>query len=145
MYRGMGREGYDLGLLTLRLGLGGMLLGLHGWARLVKAFGYLFLGQQWTFIGLVQRIGFPLPVVFAVASALAESVGAVLLIVGWGTRWATLAIGINLAVAVGLELSKHTPYELPAVYLIGIAAVGVAGAGAYSLDARRSPRRKLKY
>ena len=61
MYSGMLREGCDLGLLTLRLGIGGMLLGLHGWARLVKAFGYLFLGQQWTFIGLVQRMGFPLP------------------------------------------------------------------------------------
>ena len=90
-------------------------------------------------------MGFPLPVVFAVASALAESVGALLLIVGWRTSWAALAIGINLAVAVGLELSKHTPYELPAVYLIGIAAIGVAGAGSYSLDARRSRRRKLKY
>ena len=86
-----------------------------------------------------------MPVVFAVASALAESVGAVLLILGLGTRWATLAIGINLGVAVGLELSKHTPFELPAVYLIGIAAIGVAGAGQYSLDARRNPRRKLKY
>ena len=108
MYSGMQRAGCDLGLLTLRLGIGGMLLGLHGWARLVKAFGYLFLGQQWTFIGLVQRMGFPVPVVFAVASALAESVGAVLLILGLGTRWATLAIGINLGVAVGLELSKHS-------------------------------------
>lgn len=146
MYSGMLREGCDLGLLTLRLGLGGMLLGLHGWARLVKAFGYLFLGQQWTFIGLVQRMGFPLPVVFAVASALAESVGALLLIVGLGTRWATLAIGFNLAVAVGLELSKHSSsFELPAVYLLGIAAIGVAGAGQYSLDARSTPRRKLKY
>ena len=33
-----GREGCDVGLLALRLGIGGMLLGLHGWARLVKAF-----------------------------------------------------------------------------------------------------------
>ena len=82
----------------------------------------------------------------AVASALAESVGAVMLIVGLGTRWATLAIGFNLAVAVWLELSKHSSsFELPAVYLIGIAAIGVAGAGSYSLDARRSPRRKAKY
>jgi putative oxidoreductase len=145
MYSGMLREGCDLGLLTLRLGIGGMLLGLHGWARLVKAFGYLFLGQQWTFIGLVQRMGFPLPVVFAVASALAESVGAVLLIVGLGTRWATLAIGINLAVAVALELTKHSSaVELPGVYLIAVAAIGVAGAGSCSLDARRS-RRKRKY
>ena len=116
-----------------------MLLGLHGWARLVKAFSYLFLGQPWTFIGLVQRMGFPMPVVFAVASALAESLGAVLLIVGLGTRWAALAVGFNLAVAVGLELSKHSSaVELPGVYLIAVAAIGIAGAGKFSLDARRA-------
>ena len=63
----------DLGLLILRIGIGSMLLGLHGWARLVKAFSYLFLGQPWTFVALVQRMGFPMPTVFAVASANAES------------------------------------------------------------------------
>src|SRR5215831_2150590 len=115
------RDSRDLGLLFLRVATGGMLLSVHGWARLLKAFGYLFLGQPWTFVGLVQRIGFPIPVVFAVASALAESVGAVLLIVGLGTRWAALVIGFNLAVAVGLELSKHSAsYELPSVYLIAV-------------------------
>jgi putative oxidoreductase len=128
----------DLGLLFLRIGIGGMLLGLHGWARLVKAFGYLFLGQPWTFVGLVQRMGFPMPTVFAVASALAESLGAILLIAGWGTRWAALVVGFNLAAAAGLELSKHSAtVELPAVYLIAILTIGIAGAGRYSLDARR--------
>ncbi len=135
------RDSRDLGLLFLRVGIGSLLLGVHGWARLVKAFSYLFLGQPWTFIGLVQRMGFPVPVVFAVASALAESVGAALLIIGLGTRWAALAIGLNLAVAVGLELSKHSAaVELPSVYLIAIVAIGIAGAGGYSLDATRRRR-----
>ena len=135
------RDRRDLGLLFLRVAIGSMLLGVHGWARLVKAFSYLFLGQPWTFIGLVQRMGFPVPVVFAVASALAESVGAALLIIGLGTRWAALAIGLNLAVAVGLKLSKHSAaVELPSVYLIAIVAIGIAGAGGYSLDATRRRR-----
>lgn len=129
----------DCGLLFLRIAIGCMLLGVHGWARLVKAFSYLFLGQPWTFIALVQRMGFPMPTVFAVASALAESVGAVLLILGLGTRWAAAVIGINLAVAVGLELSKHSAaIELPTVYLIAIVTIGIAGAGKYSLDNRRA-------
>jgi uncharacterized membrane protein YphA (DoxX/SURF4 family) len=80
-----------------------------------------------------------MPTVFAVASALAESVGAVLLILGLGTRWAAAVIGINLAVAVGLELSKHSAaIELPTVYLIAIVTIGIAGAGKYSLDNRRA-------
>jgi len=120
-----------------------MLLGVHGWARLVNAFGYLLLGHPWTFVGLVQRMGFPVPVVFAVASALAESVGALLLIAGFATRWAALAVGLNMAVAVGLEMSKHSAaVELPGVYLIAVAAIGMAGGGAYSLDARRGGRSK---
>jgi putative oxidoreductase len=136
------RDSRDLGLLFLRVATGSMLLSVHGWARLLKAFGYLFLGQLWTFIGLVQRIGFPIPVVFAVASALAESVGAILLILGFGTRWVALLICVNLAVAVGLEVSKHSAsYELPSVYLIAVAAIGIAGAGGYSLDARRRRKR----
>jgi putative oxidoreductase len=133
----------DTGLLFLRVGIGGTILGVHGWARLMKAFSYLFQGQQWTFIALVQRMGFPMPAAFAVASALAESLGAALLIAGLGTRWAALVVGFNLAVAVGLELSKHSAaIELPAVYLIAVTAIGIAGAGCYSLDARlRSPAR----
>lgn len=133
----------DLGLLLLRLGIGGLLLGVHGWARLVNAFGYLLLGRPWTFVGLVHRMGFPLPVVFALASALAESVGALLLIAGFGTRWAALVVGLNMAVAVGLELSKHSSaVELPGVYLIAVVAIGTAGGGTYSLDARRRGRSK---
>ena len=133
----------DAGLLLLRAGVGTMLLCLHGWARLVSAFGYLFLGRQWTFVALVQRMGFPKPAAFAVASALAESIGAVFLIVGFGTRLAALVVGFNMAVAVALELSKHSAsVELPAVYLVAIATIALAGAGAYSLDARRGGRRK---
>lgn len=122
-----------------------MLLGLHGWARLVSAFGYLFLGKPWTFVGLVHSMGFPLPVVFAVASALAESLGAVMLIAGWRTRWAALILGFNMAVALRFQLPKGgTSIELPAVYLIAIAAIGLAGAGSYSLDARRAGRHKWR-
>jgi uncharacterized membrane protein YphA (DoxX/SURF4 family) len=65
-------------------------------------------------------------------------VGAVLLIVGFGTRWAALAIAFNLAIAVGLEISKHSAaVELPSVYLIAVAAIGIAGAGGYTQDSTR--------
>jgi putative oxidoreductase len=135
----MFRDGRDLGLLFLRIGVGGMLLGLHGWARLVAASGYLFLGQKWAFVGLVQHVGFPMPAGFAVASALAESLGAALLIVGLGTRWAALMVAFNMAVAVGLQFSKgSSAMELPGVYLVSLVALALAGAGKFSLDARRA-------
>lgn len=128
--------------MCLRLGVGGMLLGVHGWARLMTASGYLFAGKPWPFIGVVTRMGFPMPAAFAVASALAESIGSILLVLGLGTRWAALVVGFNMAVATYLQLSKGGgTVELPAMYLIGIVAIAIAGAGAYSLDARRGGRR----
>ncbi len=65
------------------------------------------------------------------------------MIIGLGTRWAALAIGFNLAVAVGLELSKHSAaVELPSVYLTGQSSLsGLVGAGGYSLDAHRRRKR----
>ena len=137
----MTKEGREYGWLFLRLAIGGMLFGLHGWARLFKLYNYLVLGQPWTFVALVQRIGFPLPPVFAVASALVESFGALLLIAGLGTRWVALLLAFNLAVATGFEISKGgAGAELPGVYLVALIALAIAGGGKYSLDARRSSK-----
>ena len=132
------KEGREYGWLVLRLGTGAMLFGLHGWGRIFKLYSYLVLGQPWTFVGLVQRIGFPMPAVFAVASALVESIGAIMLLVGCKTRWVALLLAFNLAVAVGFELSKGGGgAELPGVYLIPLVALALGGAGRYSLDERK--------
>lgn len=137
----MNKEGRECGWLFLRLGIAGMVFGLHGWARIFKLYNYLVLGQPWTFVALVQRIGFPLPPVFAVASALVESLGAILLIVGLGTRWAAGLLAFNMAVAVGFELSKGGGgAELPGVYLVALLALAIGGGGRYSLDGRRKLR-----
>jgi len=86
-------------------------------------------------------MGFPIPGFFAVASALAESIGAVLLILGLYTRWAAAILAINMAVATYFELSKGGGgAELPGIYLIAILTVVLGGPGRFSLDAR--PRRK---
>lgn len=137
-FRAAPSDGSDFGLLFLRLAIGGMVFGLHGWARLFKVYNYLVLGQPWTFVALVQRIGFPMPSVFAVASALVESFGAVLLIAGLGTRWVALLLAFNMSVAVRFELSKGGGgAELPGVYLAALATLVIAGGGKFSLDARR--------
>src|SRR5262249_11222268 len=106
----------SFGLLWVRVGAGGLLLAVHGWGRLLKALG-LALGHSWPFVSVVQRMGFPAPTLFAVASAVAESIGSVLLILGLFTRWAAAAIAINMAVAVWLKVSQGgSEAELPAIY-----------------------------
>ena len=133
----------DYALLWLRLAVGGITFALHGAARLEKLYHYFVLGQPWPFVGLVHRIGFPVPVVFAVASSLAESICALLVITGLFTRWAALALVINMSVATGFEISKGgSGAELPAIYLIANIAVAIAGSGRYSLDEWRKGRRE---
>ena len=95
------------------------MLALHGWARFFRASEYLVFGTPWPFVDLVAGLGFPLPGAFAVMSALSESVGAVLMAMGWLTRWAALALVIDMSVALFNEGSKGDPIELPALYLVG--------------------------
>ena len=139
----MTKEGREIAWVFLRLAVGAMMFGLHGWARLGKLYAYFILGQPWSFVSLVQRIGFPMPAVFAVASALVESFGALLLLAGIQTRWVALLMAINMAVATSFEIGKgpNGGPELAAMYLIPLVALAVGGAGRFSLDARRGGRR----
>jgi putative oxidoreductase len=132
----------DAGLLLLRVGAGTMLLLLHGGPRLAHAIGLTFLGEPWTFVGLVDRMGFPLPAVFAVASAVSESVAVGLVMAGAFTRSASALVAVNFAVAASSEALKGDPFELPAMYLVWALVVLVTGPGAFSLDGWRARRRR---
>jgi putative oxidoreductase len=130
-------SGSDWGLLLLRVGFAALLVGLHGWTRLLRAYNYALHGQPWTFVSLVERLGFPFPSVFAVLSALSESVAVVFVALGLFTRPAAAIVAINMAVAFYNEAGKGDPYELPALYLLDALVLIVAGPGRLSLDARR--------
>src|SRR5262245_2693470 len=125
----------DWGLLLLRLGFAGLLIYLHGFARLGRAFNYAVHGQTWTFVSLVERLGFPFPGAFAVISAMSESMGALLVGLGVLTRPAALFVVVNMAVATASEASKGDPWELPALYLLPALVVLVAGPGRLGLQA----------
>ena len=126
----------DAGLLVLRLGAGALLIGFHGWARLIRAYNYVVHGTPWSFVNLVHGLGFPWPGVFAVSSALAESIGAVLILLGLWTRGAAVVLAINFAVATASEAAKGDPYELPALYLVIALVLVATGGGRFSADRR---------
>ena len=124
----------DSGLLALRLGIGFGLLWLHGRAKLGSASAYFLSAQKWDFVNVVASLGFPAPAAFAVAAALAESVGALLLAVGLLARPAGAAVAFTMAVAISLHLRGGQTPELALLYLLPAVSLALSGPGRYSLD-----------
>ena len=141
----------DLALLVLRLaGLG--LAVFHGWPKLES----LLVGTSRFAEGLAS-MGFPMPVAFAWAAALSETVGGLLVFLGFGTRIAAAFCAITMLVAAfarhhaydqllgKLGLATITPEaekiwgspELALVYFLAFVTLILAGAGRLSLDRGR--------
>jgi putative oxidoreductase len=150
------RLSLDFALLVLRLaGLG--LAIFHGWGKLARLLG----GDTRFAQGLVE-MGFPLPLFFAWAAALSETVGGTLVTLGLFTRVAAAFCAITMAVAafarhhaldllfVRLGLMEVPPERLSAwgnpelalMYFLAFVAIALAGGGGLSLDGMRAGRRR---
>lgn len=111
---------------------------MHGWPKLKNLS---------PFIERVGQLGFPAPAAFATAAALSEFLGGILLIVGLFTRYAALAFGIVLAVAVFKVhwangfLLQNKGYEYALTLLVACASILLTGAGPVSLDHQMGRRK----
>jgi putative oxidoreductase len=85
-----------------------------------------------------EKLGIPAPL--AVAAILAETLCALLLVLGFATRWAALFLVVTMGVAFikahGGNLTPGDPKsgEIAFLYLAGFATLLVAGAGRFSMD-----------
>lgn len=98
--------------------------------------------------GYIGSVGLPLPEVGAAIAIAVEVLGGIALIVGFGTRWAALALAVFTLVA---SFFFHAYWAMPAEQQMmqqlmfmknigvvgGLLALAAFGAGAFSLDARR--------
>ncbi len=140
----------DIGLLVLRLA--GLYLAVgHGWGLVVG----LASGQS-RFVEGVAAMGFPAPILFAWAAALAEFAGGLSVALGLFTPWAAglaaftmvvAALGrhhaisqllswLGIAPATEESLKAWGNPELALAYLIILVGVALLGPGRFSIDAR---------
>ncbi|MER7584538.1 DoxX family protein [Kitasatospora sp. NPDC097691] len=125
----------DLGLLALRSAVGGVLIA-HGTQKL---FGWFGGGGLEGTTQAMDHMGFHPARQSAVAAGLGEAGGGALLVVGLATPAAGAVVAGTMAAAVAV----HAPagffamgggYEYPAFLGTTGLAIGLAGAGRYSLD-----------
>ncbi|MEU6928831.1 DoxX family membrane protein [Streptomyces sp. NPDC046385] len=125
----------DLGLLVLRVGTGAV-LAAHGTQKLFGWFGGG--GIEGTAKGM-EAMGFSPARESAIAAGLGEAGGGALLALGLATPAAGAAAAGAMAGAVSVHLpagffNQSGGYEYPAFLGFTAAAIGIAGAGRYSLD-----------
>jgi len=114
------------GLLLLRVAIGAFML-VHGWQ---KVMGYSAMADKFPDpLGMGSQL--------SLISAIAAEVGcSVLLIVGLGTRLATLPLAFTMIIALFVIHGDHTwdKRELAAMYLSIYAVIFLTGPGRFSFD-----------
>jgi putative oxidoreductase len=125
----------DLGLLLMRVGIGLMFFFVHGLPKLRGG------TELWTQIGsALGRLGIDFAHQwFGLAATLAETACALLIVVGFLTRWACVPLVITLAVASFTHLDKGDglPIASHAIEMaIFFAGLFFVGPGRHSVDAR---------
>lgn len=122
----------DVALLVARVLLGVVLIA-HG----LQKFG------EWTIDGTAQafgQMGVPLPGIAAPVAAVVELLGGVLLLVGAFSAVTGLIVALHMGVAAVLAhvsngvFIENAGWELVGLIAAAALAVGVAGAGRYSVD-----------
>jgi len=118
----------DISLLLLRVTFGGLMLINHGWGKMMKFFGD-------DPIKFADPIGVGETASLALA-VFAEVICAVLIVMGFLTRWAVIPLIITMLVAVFI-VHISDPFkkmEMGILYLIPYVVIWMNGAGKYSID-----------
>lgn len=125
----------DMGLFTLRLGLGIVFI-YHGSQKLFGAFGGPGLEG---FTGYLTQLGVPFASLNALMAASAEFFGGVALLVGLLVPLASVPLVLTMLVAA---FTAHEGFnastggnEYPLLLAFATAALGMLGAGSWSLQA----------
>jgi len=117
----------DAGLLLLRFGPGFTMAYAHGWGKLMH-FGE-YSADFYNFLGLGGAFSLALTVT-------AELFCSILIMIGLGTRLASIPLIITMMVIV-FDLKADKPlseFETPLLFMMIFVVLLITGAGKYSLD-----------
>jgi putative oxidoreductase len=123
----------DLGLLLLRVGLGGMMI-LHGWPKLAGGV------ELWTKLGgAMSHLGITfLPAFWGFMAAASETVGGALLVLGFFFRPASALLFFTMLVATVMKYrvsrGDFMEWAWPAEMAIVFLSLILIGAGRFSID-----------
>lgn len=123
------RSSNNAAKLILRLGFGGMML-VHGIPKFMKLIN-----------GTYEK--FPDPLQIGALGSLSltvfsECICAVLIIIGYKTKWAAIPLAITMLVAAFI-VHGSDPFaskEKALLYAVGYIVIAMVGAGKYSIDKR---------
>ncbi len=118
-------------------------------AAVFLVFGWLQLTHDGFYIGYATKYNVPFPSILLAPAILIELAGGLMLLVGWKTRWAGLALAIFTLIVTCFfhrywELDPaQAPVQMANFYknlamIGGLLYVYFNGAGQYSLDAREA-------
>jgi putative oxidoreductase len=133
----------DWAVVILRLGIGATFI-MNGYPK-------LFPSGPGEFAGLLQNLGFPGPVFFAYVVSILEFFGGIAMILGLFVRYVGALMVIEMVVTsarvkmprgVSFVFSKGTGWELDFLLLVIALALVLLGAGAISVDAALTSRRR---
>lgn len=127
----------DLGLLLLRLGFGIGMAWLHGAEKVASAWAHFRTGAEWDLLPEVVLLGFPFPLVFALAATAAEFGAALLLAAGLFTRWSAAALAFTMLMAARYHAIAGGIGEPAAAYCLVFTALALTGGGRYAWDQYR--------
>jgi putative oxidoreductase len=119
----------NVGLLLLRVWIGGAMALLHGWPKLVN-----FSTQKegfMSFAGLPPAVSLGLAIFGELACAVLVAAG---LVTRFGAAVAAFTMGVAFFVAHGAKLSGEGSGEMSFLYLAGFVVILVAGPGQLSID-----------
>lgn len=122
----------DISLLIARVFTGYLMLSLHGWGKITAG------TDRWKGLGsgLSDLIGLDfLSIPLGFMASFAESIGALLIILGLTSRLAAFLLAFTMFVAVYKKLPGGIKgAELPLLFLCLSLVIMLSGAGKYSLD-----------